>query len=129
MQNILKGDRLVQVVLMLAGLFAFATVFAADNVTTSVTVGNATPSLTVTFNGGNAITLNESTFSYASATVTITDGNGCNTINFVTATAFLASTSALAGTPCTENDNSCYPTSSTTAIVIFCTRSTGQGAC
>ncbi|MEK7535899.1 MAG: hypothetical protein AAB590_02725 [Patescibacteria group bacterium] len=118
MQYKLRRESFASLIIALAGLFAFVTIVIADTATTSVTVGNATPSLSVTFNGGNAITLTESTFAYASATLTITDGNGCNTINFVTATAFLASTSALAGTPCAENDNNCYPTSSTTASGI-----------
>lgn len=113
-----------QAIILTAGLYAFVSVVIASSpVATSVVVGNSPPTLAVTMNGtGNTgaptITLVESSYVYATSTLTITDANGCNTINYVTATAYLASSSALAGTPCAADDLSCYPTSSTTASGI-----------
>ncbi len=109
------SQSLIAFAIFAVGLFVFVSVVIADVANTSVSVGNAAPTISVNFNGGNAITLNEATYAYATATLTITDANGCNSINYVKATAFLASTSAPASTICTGNDNNCYPTSSSTA--------------
>lgn len=90
-------------------------VVLADVATTAVTVGNAAPTLSVNFNGGNSITLTEATYTWATATLTITDGNGCSTIDDVEARAILASTTVASSSPCTANDNSCYITGSSTS--------------
>ncbi|HEY4493662.1 MAG TPA: hypothetical protein VJB98_03525 [Candidatus Paceibacterota bacterium] len=117
----IERSQLGALIVALAGIFAFVTIVIADTTTTAVVVGNATPIISVSFNGGNAITLNEASYSYASATVTVTDTNGCATINYVSATAFLASTSGVTklntSTNCTADDNNCYPTASTTADI------------
>ncbi len=98
-----------------AGAWAFSMVVSAqDNTTTSVVVTNAAATLSVNFHDNAPIILNESTFSYATASLTITDANGCSTINHVEARARLASTSMASSSSCTANDLSCYTTASTT---------------
>src|SRR3989344_2902812 len=112
--NMEHSNKAQAIIVALAGLFAFVTIVIADDTTSSVTVSNATPSIsTVNFNGGSAITLTEATYTYASATITVSDTNGCSTINAVEARAFVASTSPVAvGNACAANDNNCYITAS-----------------
>lgn len=116
-------------IVMLAGLFAFGLVVIADSNTssTSVVVSNATPTLSVNFNDGNNVTLVEGTFKYATATLTITDGNGCATINHISALARLASTSAAASYVCADDDAKCYNTGSTTVRATACMATTSAG--
>ena len=92
--------------------------------------GNTSPSLSVDFNAGNSITLNEGTYKYATASLSITDNDGCSTINFNSAVAYLASTTATTTKFCADNDGSCYNTGSTTAQASACIASTtGAASC
>jgi len=102
--------KLIGIAVFIAGLVLFASIVKADsnNVNTSVTVTNASPSITnLSLNDATAITVLESTSQIATTTFTVTDTNGCSSINYVQATVYLASTSN-SGTTCTANDNSCY---------------------
>lgn len=82
----------------------------ADTSSTSVTVGNSTPTVTsLSFNGGNNITLVENSFVHATATMTVTDANGCSTITSVNAQfAFASTTGQATGATCTYDANICY---------------------
>lgn len=121
---------LAPTILLGAGLFSLVIMVNADNATTSVTVGNAVPSdPVINFNYGNAITLTEGTYRYATASITVSDANGCATINHISATARLASTSAAASYFCADNDLSCYNTGSTTAMASACIASTTANGC
>ena len=85
-----------------------ATFVSADNTSTDLTVGNAAPAISgLSLNGGNAITLVENNFVWATSSMTITDNNGCSGINYVEATIYRASTSN-SGTTCSADDNNCY---------------------
>ncbi|HEY4515185.1 MAG TPA: hypothetical protein VJJ22_03460 [Candidatus Paceibacterota bacterium] len=116
MQSAQRIQWLAPLIILIAGFTAFVAIVRADTASTDVTVGNASPGTpTVNFNGGSAITLTEATYKYATATITVSDNNGCSTINAVEARAFLASTSpADAGNACAANDNSCYISASST---------------
>ena len=117
---------LVSMMVLSAGLFSFVFVVIADTNTanTAVVVSNSAPTLSVNFNNGNAITLNESTFAYATASLTATDANGCGTINHISAVAWLASTTAPASYFCANDDNNCYNVGSSTPYVTNCLAST-----
>jgi hypothetical protein len=67
-------------------LFSMAIIVYADTSSTQVIVSNATPSLSATtFNNAAAITLTENTTTIVYATTTVTDANGCATIDHVAA--------------------------------------------
>ena len=82
----------------------------ADTSTTSVTVGNSNPSVSaVSMNYGNNVTLVENTFVHATATMTVTDANGCSTISAVQAKfAFATSVADMWGANCSYDANICY---------------------
>jgi hypothetical protein len=61
----------------------------------------------LSFNNGNDLTLTENTYVWATSTMTVSDANGCNTIQSVTAKFYLASTSN-SGSGCTYDGNNCY---------------------
>lgn len=104
----LKSDTFAAFLILLGGFTAFAIIVIADTASTSVTVGNAAPTVSsLSLNGGNNITLNENSFTWASSSMTVSDSNGCSTITSVTAKMYLASTSN-SGTLCTYDGNSCY---------------------
>ncbi len=86
------------------------TMVLADTSSTSVTVGNSNPTVTnVSMNYGNNVTLVENTFVHATATMTVSDGNGCSSISTVQATfAFATATADMWGTTCSYDANTCY---------------------
>lgn len=94
------------------GIIAFAIVVYADTTNTSVTVTNATPSITqVSFNDGNDITLTESSYVWATASVDVQDTNSCQDVTSggsVVAKAYYSSLSTT-GTTCSASDVTCYP--------------------
>lgn len=98
-------------IIMFGAVLVSASLVLADTSSTSVTVGNSAPTVSVTFNGGNNITLTENTFVHATATLTVTDANGCSTITGNSVQFAFASTSSganVAGETCTYNANTCY---------------------
>lgn len=102
-------------------LFAVSVVLAAD-INTSVTVGNADPSISaLSFNGGSDLTLTENSSVWATSTMTVTDTNGCSDIASVSAKLYLASTTN-AGTLCSYDGNNCY-------VVASCTATTTGNIC
>lgn len=105
-------ESLVGFFVIVIGIIAFAIVVYADTTNTSVTVTNASPSITqVSFNDGNDITLTESTFVWASATIDVQDTNSCQDVTSggsVVAKAYYTSKST-SGTLCTADDVDCYP--------------------
>jgi len=96
---------------LVALIFSVALVLADSNTSnTAVTVTNSAPVISaLSFNGSSNLTLTEDTFVNASATMTITDANGCGEISSVTAQFSFASTTGEAdGTECTYDSNICY---------------------
>ncbi len=102
---------------VVALFFIGSLIVLADTASTAVTVGNAAPTVSVSFNGGNNVTLTENTFVWATSTVTATDSNGCSEISSVTAQLSYASdASAATGATCSPDANTCYvPTGSCVA--------------
>lgn len=90
------------------GLFTSLVIVHADDVSTSVTVGNSAPSISsLSLNYGSDITLTENTATYATTTMTVTDTNGCSEISSVTAKLYRSDTST-EGTICSVDDANCY---------------------
>ena len=74
---------------LVASFFVMQTIFAA-NLTSQVTVGTATPTLSgLSVNGGTAITLNPNTTTNISINATVSDANGCSEITAGTTTVLL----------------------------------------
>jgi hypothetical protein len=109
--------------IILVGVIAFVANVAADSVSTSVTVSNATPAVSaVTFNNGTAITLTENTTKTVYATSTVTDSNGCPTIVGVSADFYRSGITATGCDTAGEADaNHCYPVVSCTVVSGSCT--------
>jgi hypothetical protein len=109
--------------LIVTGLLSFVFVVYGDSVSTAVTVGNATPSISATtFNNSAAITLTENTTKTTYATTTVTDANGCSSIYAVTADFYRSAVSATSCDTVGESDeNNCYPRVSCTVIGGTCT--------
>jgi hypothetical protein len=106
--KMLSIKNVISISILFVGILAFVGVVVADTTSTSVTVGNATPTITnLSLNGGNDINLIENSFVFASTTMTITDSNGCDTISSVTAKVYRGATNN-AGTVCMADDNNCY---------------------
>ncbi len=82
----------------------------ADTSSTSVTVGNSNPTVSaVSMNYGNNVTLVENTLVHATATMTVTDGNGCGSISTVQAKfAFATTVADMWGANCSYDANICY---------------------
>src|SRR3989338_3090278 len=125
-----KTDYLIAVAILLFG-FVFFVVYTtlADTASTSVTVGNASPSLTVTLDR-TTITLTESTFMWASSTVT--DGNGCSEITSVTAQLSYVNpaTTPANGATCSYDANTCYlPTTKPAPGTGTCLATTTGNTC
>ncbi|OGZ12620.1 MAG: hypothetical protein A3D67_04425 [Candidatus Lloydbacteria bacterium RIFCSPHIGHO2_02_FULL_51_22] len=93
--------------LVAVSVFFFVGYVKADTSTTSVIVGNSAPTLTVSLDRSTII-LSENTYTWASTTLTITDGNGCATINKVEASLVFASTTADMGANICGRPNSNY---------------------
>jgi len=117
--------------LVAVSVFFFVGYVKADTNVTTVTVGNSVPTLAVTMDR-TTITLTENSFTWASATVTVTDGNGCSTIADVTAQlAFGASgstTAAADGSTCSYDGTYCYA-STTGANGLGCVATTTGTTC
>lgn len=116
---------------LLASLFfLIAVVVLADSVSTQVIVGNATPSVSgTTFNSGSALVLTENTTATFYATSTVTDANGCSTINHVTTDFYRSGVGASSCDTAGEaNNNSCYPRAVCTVVGGSCTGGTDTTA-
>jgi hypothetical protein len=111
------------VIISAAVLVSGGLLVSADTASTSVTVGNATPSISATtFNNGTAITLTENTTSVVYATTTVTDANGCSTISGVTADFYRSAvTAGGCDTVGEANNNNCYPRNTCTVVAGTCT--------
>lgn len=93
--------------------------------TSNFTVNNVAPTVTtVSLNGGNAISLTESTTTNVPITATIVDRNGCSTTEITTVQAY-AYRSGIGTAGCNatsnQNNNHCY-----TPNVITCTENAGS---
>ncbi|MEZ4156402.1 MAG: hypothetical protein R3B52_00280 [Candidatus Paceibacterota bacterium] len=100
---------LLAVVISAVMIFS-ATLVSADSVSTSVTVGNATPSISsVSVNSGSNITLTEGIITVATTTLTVTDTNGCGEIFAVTLDFYRSGITATGCDTSGESDNNnCY---------------------
>jgi len=122
--NILKRPRAsVILVLGIAVLFSAVLVFA-DTTSTTVTVGNAAPTIDLVELDRTTVTLSENAFTFSSTTITITDTNGCSDITSVTAKLYRDATNS-GGTNCTANDNNCY----TPTVASDCVATTTGNQC
>lgn len=108
--------------ILVFSLLAGYTIVSADSVSTAVTVGNATPSISATtLNSSNAIVLTENTTTTVYATTTVTDANGCSTITNVIADFYRSGVTASGcDTAGESNNNSCYPIQSCTVVGGTC---------
>lgn len=124
-KNIVSGG-----IILCGALISFAIMVGADTASTTVTVGNAAPTISALAMDRTTITLNESSYVWASTSMTVTDNNGCSGITSVTAKLYFASTTNSLGTLCTAEDRGCYAstcvatttgtTCSTTAVQYDC---------
>jgi hypothetical protein len=110
MKKFFSNDIVISFLIVLVGVMTFSAMVIADSASTSVTVGNATPSISATtFNSSSAITLTENTTKTVYATTTITDGNGCSSIYAVNADFFRSAVTASGCDTVGEaDDNHCY---------------------
>lgn len=117
-----KGEFLLAAGIIGVGILGFIGAVLADTASTSVTVGNATPSVSlVTLNDSSAITLVENSTRTVYATSTVSDGNGCSTIAGVTTDFYRSGvTAASCDTPGEASNNSCYPRVSCTVVAGTC---------
>ena len=122
--DILKKPSNVATLVLITSLVVSASIVFADSVSTSVTVGNATPSVgTVTINASSAIVLNENTTKTATTTVTVSDSNGCSEIAAVLMDIYRSGvTAASCDTGGEANNNNCYPQ-------VICTEITSGNTC
>lgn len=128
-------ENLAGFLVVIVGILAFAIVVYAETSDTTVTITNATPSITAVSLGnqlgvaGDDITLSESTFVWATATVSIQDTNSCQDITTggsVVAKAYYTLKAGTTGTLCTPNDVTCLPDT----YYHACTATTtGSGTC
>lgn len=118
-----KGEYLLAAGIVGVGALGFIAAALADTASTSVTVGNAAPSVSVvTLNSSSAITLVENNTRTVYATSTVSDGNGCSTIIGVTTDFYRSGvTAASCDTPGEANSNNCYSRSSCTVVAGTCT--------
>ncbi len=115
MNNIIKFERLVGVAVFITGLLVFTAYVWADTSSTSVTVGNAAPTISALALDRTTVTLLENSSVWATSTMTVIDTNGCTDITSgggVTATFYLASTTN-SGTTCGYDGNNCYTSTCT----------------
>ncbi|MBI5005413.1 MAG: hypothetical protein HZC03_02320 [Candidatus Lloydbacteria bacterium] len=101
-------DNIISAAILLVGIISFAIIVGADTASTTVTVGNAAPTISALALERTTITLNENSFVWASTSMTVTDNNGCGSITSVTAKLYFASTTNSSGTLCTAGDRGCY---------------------
>ncbi len=118
-----RTDLIFAVGIIGVGLLGFIAATFADTASTSVTVGNASPSVSsVTFNSSSAITLTENNTKTVYATSTVSDGNGCSTITGVTTDFYRSAvTAASCDTSGEASSNSCYPRVTCTVVAGTCT--------
>jgi len=109
--DILKKPSNIATLVLISAFVISAGIVFADSVSTSVTVGNATPSVgTVTINGSSAIVLNENTTKTATTTATVSDSNGCSEISAVLMDFYRSGvTAGSCDTGGEADNNSCYP--------------------
>lgn len=122
MNKFFQSETFLTASVILVGVLIFAASVSADTVSTSVTVGNATPSISATtLNNSSAITLTENTTKTLYATTTVTDANGCSTIYAVNADFYRSAVGASScDTGGEANSNSCYPRVSCTVAAGTC---------
>lgn len=100
--------------IVLAGLFVAGGVILASNINSSVTVGNAAPTVSsVVLNGAGTITLVSNATKAVNVTAIVADNNGCPDLTGGTTTIVLYRT-GLTST-CTTNDLNCYRLTAFTA--------------
>lgn len=120
------GVVLLSAVLILAVFAGFSTAFgaASSTVSTTVTVGNATPTVTsVSLNNGSAIVLTPNATTSFNINYTVSDNNGCADINTnnMTSTAFRNGDSSNCAKPSpTTSNTSCYLFISSTRTTSTC---------
>lgn len=126
------GNRTEAVFLSLAlvavSVFFFVGYVKADSSTTSVLVGNSAPTLTVTLDR-TTITLSENNYIWASTTITVTDGNGCNTIGQVEASLVFASSTVDQGSYMCGRTSSNYASWDENYCFTATTATTTDGGC
>lgn len=107
--NILKPYKKIAFLSVVAVL-SFGLVVLADDVSTSVQVGNSAPSVSAAeLNGASAIVLTENITTDIDATATVSDSNGCSTISTVVADFYRSGVGASScDTDGEDNDNNCY---------------------
>jgi hypothetical protein len=112
-------------VLMVAGLITFSVALGAP-ATTSVTVGNATPTVTNVAITQSPIVLTENTTASINVTADIADGNGCaDVFSSGTITGVLFRSGVSATSSCTQDARNCYRfTFTTTTAAGTCTGGT-----
>jgi hypothetical protein len=99
------------------GIAGFISQVLAANITSTVTVGNAAPTVTnVILNNGGAITLTANTTTNVNVNATINDNNGCGDITPGTTTIMIYR-SGITSSTCltTSNDLNCYRATAFTA--------------
>ena len=122
-KKVFTNEKLILVATVIAGVILFSAYVHADDVSTQVIVGNATPSLSsTTFNSGAAITLTENTTTTVYATTTVTDSNGCSEITSVVADFYRTTiTESGCDTAGEADNNNCYSEVTCTAVAGTCT--------
>ena len=93
----------------------------ADTANTSVEVGNASPTIVVSLNGGEDIGLIEDTWTSVTTTITVTDPNGCDTIDSVTSTLWWTPYVVASSTSCGYDAEICYPSDGVDIAAQSCT--------
>ena len=106
----IETDSFIRIFLVAVAIVSFAAIVNADsnNASTSVTVGNATPSITALTLERTTVTLTENSSVWASSSFTVTDNNSCQDVATVTARFFFSSTTNAASSQCDEDDRFCY---------------------
>ncbi len=107
---------------IIIGAVLFATVIVfADNSVTSVSVGNARPTVSATAIAASPVILTENTTTSVTITATITDSNGCASV-FASGTisAVFYRSGVTATSSCTANDLNCYRNITLTEVGDTC---------
>ncbi|MBI2035113.1 MAG: hypothetical protein HYT12_00315 [Candidatus Liptonbacteria bacterium] len=110
---------------LIASTILLNSVFADSNDSvTSVSVGNARPSVSATAISPDPITPNENTTTSVTITATISDGNGCDTVfTDGTITAVFYRSGVTATSSCTADDLNCYRNITLVEVNNTCTGS------
>lgn len=111
--------------LFIGGAFVFSDYVLADEATTQVEVGNATPSVTAVNISPDPINLTENATTVITITATISDSNGCDDVFASgTITAVLYRSGVGGGASCTADDSNCYPNITLAEVDDTCTGGT-----